>query len=76
MMKDEQLYTLALTRIPGLGLMSACNLLRGMESATAVFRHRKELPSLLPGVLEKTVKLLDYPEAFRRAEEELSLIHI
>lgn len=71
MMRDEQIYTLALTRIPGLGLMSACNLLRAMGSATAVFQHRKELPSLIPGVSEKLVKLLDCPEAFQRAEEEL-----
>lgn len=71
MMKDEQIYTLALTRIPGLGLMSACNLLREMGNATDIFRQRKELPSLIPGVSEKLVKLLDCPEAFRRAEQEL-----
>ena len=71
MMRDEQIYTLALTRIPGLGLMSACHLMRTLGCATDVFRRRKELPELVPGVSDKLVKILDCPEAFRRAEEEL-----
>lgn len=53
-MKDEQIYTLALSRIPGLGLMGACCLVRSLGSASAVFQHRKELKEffqLLP-VLE------------------------
>ena len=70
-MKDEQIYTLALSRIPGLGLMGACNLVRTLGSASAVFQHRKELKELLPEVSEKLIKALDCPEAFHRAEEEL-----
>ena len=70
-MKDEQIYTLALSRIPGLGLMGACNLVRTLGSASAVFQHRKELKELLPAVSEKLIKALDCPEAFHRAEEEL-----
>lgn len=71
MMKDEQLYSLALTRIPGLGLIGAYNLMRSMGSATAIFQQRKDLPELVPGVTEKLVKALDCPEALHRAEEEL-----
>lgn len=70
-MQDEQIYTLALTRIPGLGLIGACNLVRTLGSATAIFQHRKELKELIPEVSEKLIKALDCPEAFRRAEEEL-----
>lgn len=70
-MKDEQIYTLALSRIPGLGLMGACNLVRTLGNASAVFQHRKELKELLPEVSEKLIKALDCPEAFHRAEEEL-----
>lgn len=70
-MQDEQIYTLALTRIPGLGLTSAYNLLRAMGNAGDIFRNRKNLPELVPGVSERLVKALDCPEAFRRAEEEL-----
>ena len=70
-MQDEQIYTLALTRIPGLGLTGAYNLVRAMGTAGDIFRNRKDLPELVPGVSEKLVKALDCPEAFKRAEEEL-----
>lgn len=71
MTQDEQLSTLALTRIPGLGLIGARNLLNSMESATAIFQHRKELKQLVPGISDKLVNALDRPEAFQRAEQEL-----
>ena len=70
-MQDEQIYTLALTRIYGLGLTGACNLIREMGTAGDIFRYRKELPERIPGVTDKLVKALDCPEAFKRAEEEL-----
>ena len=70
-MKDEQIYTLALTRIPGLGLVGAYNLVRTLGSASAVFQHRKNLKELIPEVSDKLIQALDCPEAFRRAEEEL-----
>ena len=70
-MQDEQIYTLALTRIPGLGLIGACNLVRTLGSASAIFQHRKELKELIPEVSDKLIKALDCPEAFQRAEQEL-----
>ena len=70
-MKDEQIYTLALTRIPGLGLIGAWNLVRTLGNASVVFQHRKELKELVPEVSDKLIQALDCPEAFRRAEEEL-----
>ena len=71
MMKDEHIYTLALTRIPGLGLIGACNLVRTLGSASAVFQNRKNLKELIPEVSDKLIQALDCPEAFRRAEQEL-----
>ena len=70
-MNDEHLYALALTRISGLGLVTACNLFKTLGSASAIFQQRKELPDLIPGVSDKLVKSLDCPEAFKKAEEEL-----
>ncbi len=70
-MRDEQIYSMALTRIPGLGLISACHLVKTLGSATAVFQQRKELPSLIEGVSSKLVDALNHSEAFKRAEEEL-----
>ena len=71
MMQDEHIYTLALTRIPGLGLIGACNLVRTLGSASAVFQNRKNLKDLIPEVSNKLIQALDCPEAFRRAEQEL-----
>ena len=71
MMQDEQIYTLALTHIPGLGLIGACNLVRTLGSASAIFQHRKELKELIPEVSDKLIKALDCPKAFQRAELEL-----
>ena len=44
MKHDEQIFTLALTRIPGLGQTGAYHLVKNMGSAMAVFQHRTELP--------------------------------
>ena len=71
-MKDEQIYTLALTRIPGLGLIGACHLVRTLGNASAIFQHRKELKELIPEVSDKLIQALDCPEAIRRAEQELA----
>lgn len=72
MMQNEAIHAMALTRIPGLGAIGAHNLVNAMGSATEVFRERKNLLQLIPGISERLVKALDCPEAFRRAEEEWS----
>lgn len=71
MTQDEQICSLALTRIPGLGLTGAYALVKNMGSATAVFKHRTELSQLIPGVSAKLISALDRPQAFERAEQEL-----
>lgn len=72
MNEEEQLCSLALTRIPGLGLTGAHKLVSTVGCAADVFRRRNELPQLAPGIHEKVVQALDCPEAFRRAEAELN----
>ena len=54
-MKDEQLYSIALTRIPGLGLIGIHKLVDALGSATAVFRNRKDLCELVPGISPKQI---------------------
>lgn len=46
MTQDEQICSLALTRIPGLGPTGAFRLVSSLGSATRVFEHRKELSQL------------------------------
>lgn len=70
-MQDESFYALALSRIPGLGLIGAYHLVQELGSATAVFEQREELTERVSGVSSKLVEALNCPEAFRRAEQEL-----
>ena len=70
-MQDNTYYTLALTRVPGLGLIGAYNLIRAVGNAKDIFLHRKELSEWIPDVSDKLIHALDCPEAFKRAEEEL-----
>ena len=71
MKENEQLHTLALTRISGIGLIGAHQLVKALGSAVEVFHNRERLPSLIPGVTKRLVELLNCPEAFERAEKEL-----
>ena len=47
-MKDEQLYSIALTRIPGLGLIGIHKLVDALGSATAVFATGKTFANWFP----------------------------
>ena len=71
MKREEQLYSLALPYVYGLGPVGACNLVKAMGGAAAVFQRREELPQLIPGVTRRLVEALDCSEALKRAEEEL-----
>lgn len=74
MTEQQLLSALALTKIPGLGIIGVKKLLDVMEDAESVFLYRKELAEIVPGVGERLVKALDSPEAFLYAEKELKFI--
>lgn len=73
MTDQELLHTIALTRIPGLGLAGMHKLMRACGSAVAIFERRKELPDLVQGS-DKLVDALDCPQAFERAEKEVEFV--
>lgn len=68
--REECISSIALTQIPGIGHIWAKKLVDGAGSAADVFRLRKELPDLLPGVNNRVVEALDCPQALMRAEQE------
>ena len=74
MNNDERLCSIALTLCPGIGHIGAKRLIDGAGSAVNVFRQRKELPKLLPGVNPSIVTALDCPAAFIRAEREMGFV--
>lgn len=70
-MKEEQLYSLALTRIPGLGLIGAHRLLDTVGSATTIFKEADHLSELAPGSSERLKEALHCPDILRLCEAEL-----
>lgn len=70
--RDEQVYSIALTLLPGIGRIGAKQLVEGMGTATDVFRLRRELPDRLPEAGKRLVQLLDNPQAIARADRELT----
>ena len=73
-MCDEELRrTLALTRLPGLGLRNALLLYRTLGSATAVFEQRGSFGDVLPGITARAEKAFAHTdEALRQADAELA----
>lgn len=72
--EEEQIYSIALTLVPGIGHIGAKRLVDGMGSATDVFRLRKEIPECLPEVSQRVVDGLDCPQAITRAEQEYEFL--
>lgn len=72
-MKDRELLCrLALTQLPGIGIVGAHNLLQAVNGQAALlFDHAKELEDIVPGISPKIVHAFDTPEVLRRCEAEL-----
>ena len=71
MISEEHLYRMALPHIPGIGLTTARRILAATESATWLFKNRKEAQEVLTGIPSKIISNLDCPEVLRRCEAEL-----
>lgn len=72
--EEEQLYSIALTLVPGVGHIGAKRLIDGMRSAVDVFQLRREIPERMPDVSRKIVEALDCPQAIARAEQEMAFV--
>lgn len=73
MKNEELLYTLALTRIPGLGLSGARRLLLAIgDQLTDLFKHPHEVLQSLPESTHKLEAALKCPETLRLCEAELA----
>ena len=68
---EEILHCLALSHIPGIGLMGARNLFNVFGNATEVFSRKSELMQQAPAVAKRLLKLLDFPQAMELAKREL-----
>lgn len=70
-MNEEQLYSLALTRIPGLGQVGIHKLLQAAGSATTIFKEKENLKDIVPSISPKIIEALDCPDTLRICEAEL-----
>lgn len=71
MSSQETLYRMALTRLLGIGIIGAHNLLKAAGSATCLFENRKNLSELIPGIAPHIAAAFDAPETLRICEAEL-----
>ena len=67
-MNEELLYTMALTRVPGLGLIGAHRLMEAAGSATTIFSNAKNLKDIVPDVSQKVI---DNCDVLRLCEAEI-----
>ena len=70
--QQEVLHCLALQQLPGVGIISARVLYDVFSNATDVFARRDELVHYTQPAQRRLIKQLDCPEAFCRAEQELT----
>ena len=61
--EEEQLYSIALTMVPGIGHIGAKRLVSEAGSARYVFRNRKELPELIPDINQRVCSQ-DWPAGY------------
>lgn len=71
-MEEELIFTLALTRIKGVGLIGAKQLLEKAGDAKTLFQHRTELKEIIPNATPRLMNALNDSEAIKRAEEEVN----
>ena len=71
MITQELLYRLALTQLPGIGPISARNLIRAAGNATTLFEHKDILTDIIPEASSTLKKILDCKDAIRLCEAEL-----
>ena len=70
----SKLHEIALTCIPGVGHVTARNLLSHCGSAEEVFSAKKNNLNSIPGIGSKTIDSILNHSAFKRAEQELTFI--
>lgn len=71
---EEHLYSLALTQVPGIGLIGAHRLIEAVGSASVVLKEAKRLKDIVPGISAKvtdTLSQCDLSNILRICEAEL-----
>lgn len=70
-MNEELLYTMALTRLPGIGLIGAHRLMEAVGSATTIFREVSNLKDIVPDISNKVIEIIQKHDVLRLCEAEI-----
>ena len=70
-MNEELLYTMALTRLPGIGLICARRLIEAAGSATTIFREVSNLKDIVPEISNKVLEIIQKHDVLRICEAEI-----
>ena len=73
-MKNQILYKIAVSLIPGIGGILARNLIAYTGSVEGVFKEKYSALMKIPGIGEKNARNISNPENLKRAEKELRFI--
>ncbi|MPM27183.1 hypothetical protein SDC9_73693 [bioreactor metagenome] len=70
----KTLYQIALTCIPGVGVVHARNLMKAVGDEEAVFNEKAGNLEKIPGISRRLIGEIRRPEVLRRAEKELEFV--
>lgn len=72
--EEEQIYSIALTMVPGIGHIGAKHLMDEAGSAGFIFHNREALLECVSGISRRVVNALDCPQAIDRAKQEFDFV--
>jgi DNA processing protein len=73
-MKEEQVFQIALTMIPEIGVINTRSLLSSFGAASSIFQAKKKELACIEGIGERKAKLIKEFSDFGSAEKELGFI--
>lgn len=73
-MNNQKLYEIALTLVPGVGIVNGKKLVAYCGGAEAVFCEKKKALTKINGVSENVIKNLDSKEVMKKAEKEIEFV--
>lgn len=73
-MPDKSLYRIALTKIKGVGVMHARNLMEVMGDEKEIFTGSAHKLELIPRITRRLIQEIRNPEVLRQAEKELEFV--
>lgn len=70
-MNEELMYIMALTRLPGIGLIGARRLMDAAGSAKTIFNEASNLKDIIPDISDKVIEIIKKHDVLRICEAEI-----